>query len=200
MKAIKKTLAVASLALLGVSPSYSQVPDLSALTSLGGGLGGISAPSFGSLPLLGDLGGLLGGLGGGLGGLGGLASLGGGAGGLDGIPVLGSGLVFIVDGDFLPRLLPDPVELMQLTNGSAVVTNIVVGAIGEPQAVFSTVNELGINAGVAAVPVFGVLLENPAGLLDFFMGGGTILTQALNGTDGNSIVPGIPILTQPLGL
>lgn len=109
-------------------------------------------------------------------------------------------MVFIVDGDFLPRLLPDPVELMQLTNGSAVITDVVVGAIGEPQAVFSTVNELGVNAGVAAVPVFGVLLENPAGLLDFFMGGGTILTQALNGSGGNSVVPGIPLLTQPLGL
>lgn len=199
MKIIKKTLAVAGLMVLGASPSYSQVPDLSALTSLGGGLGGLSAPSLGSLPLLGDLGGLLGGLGG-LGGLGDLASLGGGAGGLEGIPALGSGLAFIVDGDFLPRLLPDPVQLMQLTNGSAVVTEIVVGAIGEPQAVFSTVNELGVNAGVGAAPILGVLLENPAGVIDFIMGGGTILTQALDGTNGNSVVPGIPILTQPLGI
>lgn len=196
MKIIKKTLAVASLMVLGASPSYSQVPDLSALTSLGGGLGGLSAPSLGSLPLLGDLGDL-GGL---LGGLGDLASLGGGAGGLEGIPALGSGLAFIVDGDFLPRLLPDPVQLMQLTNGSAIVTEIVVGAIGEPQAVFSTVNELGVNAGVGAAPILGVLLENPAGVVDFIMGGGTILTQALDGTNGNSAVPGIPILTQPLGI
>ena len=45
-----------------------------------------------------------------------------------------------------------------------------------------------------------MLLENPAGIIDFFMGGGTILTRALNGSGGNSVVPGIPLLTQPLDL
>lgn len=223
MKLIKNTLAVASLALLGANPGHAQVPDLSALTSLGGGLGGLSAPSLGSLLVIGDLTSLLGGAGGlpsldslpipadlaGMGGLPGLPSLdalpglpgvGGGAGGFDSIPGIGGGLAFIVDGDFLPRLLPNPAELMQLAGGQAIVTNIVLGAVGEPEAVFSTVNELGVNAGVGAAPILGVLLENPAGVIDYLLGGGTILTSALDGTNGGSAFPGVPFLTQPYSL
>ncbi|WP_269618458.1 hypothetical protein [Zhongshania sp. BJYM1] len=220
MKLVKNTLAAASFALLGASPSYAQVPDLSALTSLGGGLGGLSAPSFGSLLVIGDFTSLLGGAGGlpsldslpiptdlaGMGGLPGLPSLdalpglpgmGGGAGGFDSIPGLGGGLAFIIDGDFLPRLLPDQAQLMQLAGGQAIVTNVVLGAIGEPEAVFSTLNELGVNAGVGAAPILAVLLENPAGVFDFLLAGGTILTPALDGTNGNSAFPGVPFLTQP---
>lgn len=207
MKAIKKTLAVASLALLGASPSYSQVPDLSALTNLGGGL---SVISLGSLPVIGDLSSLAGGDGGlpslgalpiptDFGALPGLPSM-GGAGGFDSIPGIGGALAFIIQGDFLPRLLPNSSELMQLTGGQAVVTNIVIGAIGEPEAVLSTVNELGVNAGVGAAPILGVLLENPAGVFDFLLAGGTILTPALDGTNGDSAFPGVPFLTQPFGI
>lgn len=216
MNLIKKSIAVASLALLGTSPSHAQVPDISVLTGLlsFGSLPGLDAlPSAGGLPGLPTGGGLPGldslPLGGGLPGLGslpsfgslpGLPSMGGGAGGLEAIPGLGGGLAFIAAGDFLPRLLPDPAQLMQLAGGQAVVTNIVLGAIGEPEAVFSTLNELGVNAGIGAAPVFGVLLENPAGLFDYFTSGGTILTQALDGTNGNSAFPGVPLLTQPFGL
>ncbi|MBW2939517.1 hypothetical protein [Zhongshania aquimaris] len=211
MKLVKSTLAVASLVVLGASPSHAQLPDLSALTSLGGGLGGLSAlplaggagglPSLDSLPIPTDLAGM-GGMAGlpSLDALPGLPEMGGGAGGFDSIPGIGGGLAFIVDGDFLPRLLPDQTQLMQLAGGQAIVTNIIFGAAGEPEAVFSTVNELGVNAGVGAAPILAVLMENPAGVFDFLLGGGTILTPALDGTNGNSAFPGVPFLTQPFSM
>jgi hypothetical protein len=173
---------------------------------LGGDLLGGGIPVVGGL-LGGDLlgggipvvGGLLGGdlLGGGIPVVGDL--LGGGS-GLASIPAVGPALEFILVGDFLPRLLPDGAELMQLTNITSTVTQLVPGVLSNPDAVLSTVNELVINAGVAAAPVLAVLLENPAGLLEYFSNGGTILMQGLNGSGGNSVIPGIPLLTQPLGI
>ncbi|MDF1691866.1 MAG: hypothetical protein P1U47_05815 [Zhongshania sp.] len=203
MNKLKNTLAVAGLALLCSSASYSQVPNVAFLTNIGSALSfdAINAPSLGSLPIglesLSGAGSLPG-----LGALPLLGDLGALGGGLEGIPVLGPALAYIVGGDFLPSLLPTTTELTQLAGGQAVVTSIVFGAIGEPQAVLSTVNELGVNAGTAAAPVLAVLLENPAGLVDYFVAGGTILTTALDGTNGGSIAPGIPIVTMafPLSL
>lgn len=178
------------------------IPVIGSLTS--GGLPGLDLLSGGGIPVIGSL--TSGGLpgldllsGGGIPVVGGLISGGSGS-SLASIPVLGPALDFILAGDFLPRLLPDGAELMQLTNITSTVTQLVPGVLGNPDAVLSTVNELGINAGVAAAPVVAVLLDNPAGVLEYISNGGTILTQGLNGAGGNSVIPGIPLLTQPLGI
>ncbi|AKH68720.1 hypothetical protein IMCC21906_01041 [Spongiibacter sp. IMCC21906] len=147
---------------------------------LDGGLPGLDLLSGGGIPVVGDL-------------------LGGGS-GLASIPAVGPALEFILAGDFLPRLLPDGAELMQLTNITSTVTQLVPGVLSNPDAVLSTVNELGINAAVGAAPIVAVLLENPAGVLEYISNGGTILMQGLNGSGGNSVIPGIPLLTQPLGI
>jgi len=217
MNKMKNTLAVAGLALLCSSPSYSQIPDISALTGALNG-GGMSAPSLDALPIgldslpgAGSMPGLdslpvgldsLTGAGAlpGLDGLPLIGDLTALAGGLEAIPGVGPALAYIVTGDFLPRLLPSTTELGQLAGGQAVVSNVVLGGANEPQAVLSTVNELGVNAGTAAVPVLGVLMENPAGLVDYFVSGGTILTQSLDGTNGGSAFPGVPVLTQSFPL
>ncbi|GAB3372857.1 hypothetical protein NCG89_06665 [Spongiibacter taiwanensis] len=195
---------LASLADLGA------LGDLGGFADLGGGdlLALVPLDGLGGLSGVLDLGGGLS-LDGGLGGggdllalipLDGLGGLGGGAGGLEGIPVLGPVLDLVLNGDFVEKLLPSP-KIDQLAGGGAsLLLELVPGVIANPQSVLGTVNELGLNAGVAAAPVLTVLMENPAGLLDYFQGGGTILFEAINGTGGNSIVPGIPLLSMPLNL
>lgn len=210
----KNVVAATALTVAGMGVANAQVPALpvGALGDLTGvlDLGSFDLLAVGDLASLADLGALgdLGGLGA-LGGggdllalvpLDGLSGLGGGMGGLDGIPVLGPVLDLVLNGDFVEKLLPSP-KIDQLAGGgAALVLELVPGVLANPQSVLGTVNELGLNAGVAAVPVLGVLMENPAGLLDYFQGGGTILFEAINGTDGNSIIPGIPLLSMPLSL
>lgn len=203
--------------LTGILDLGGGLGDLTGILDLGGGLGGLTGildlggGGLGGLTGILDLGGggdlfalipldITSGLGGGL-PLDGLANLGGGfGGGLESIPVLGPVLDLILNGDFIEKMMPSPKVDQLLGGGTALLFELGPGAIANPASILSTVNELGVNAGTAAVPVLAVLMENPAGLLDYFQSGGTILFQAINGTDGNSIIPGIPLISMPLSL
>ncbi len=44
------------------------------------------------------------------------------------------------------------------------------------------------------VPAFDILVNDPAATLDYFLGGGTVLSPEL------VIVPGIPLISSPIGL
>lgn len=190
---------LASVLTVGLNaPSHAQLEGLEGLTAL---------LSFEALALPGLDGGA--GLGGGLGGsglgdlTGALDGLGGagGSGDFAAIPFFGPVLVLVSDTDFLDNVIPSPpVERFAL--GTALVEDLVLGAIANPEAVFSTIQELGVNAGIAAVPVLGVLMEDPAGLADYFANGGTILLPAAGSSGGSSgsIFPGAPLLTDPLVL
>lgn len=181
---------LASLADLGA------LGDLGGFADLGGGLPSGDFLALIPVDITSDLGGSfsldgLGDLGGGFGG---------GAGGLEGIPFIGSVVDLLLNSDFIEKLTPSPSIERLAGGGSALLLQAGPGVVANPASVLETVNELGVNAGFAAVPVLAVLTENPAGLLDYFQGGGTIFFEAINGTGGASIFPGVPLVSQPLDL
>ena len=131
-----------------------------------------------SIPVVGDL-------------LGGLT--GGTNGGLNGIPVLGDllggGTGFLLNQGFL--ILPplgDPSAA--LGNYQSIIESVLFVASG-PQPFVDA-----ITSGLAGsiVTVLPVVAGNPAGLLEFVLDGGTLITPS------NALVPPIPILNAPLGL
>jgi hypothetical protein len=181
MKQLMKVFSLAAMTTVGaVGVGNAQVEGLTGIVS-GLGLGG----SAGGM----DLGGMLD-----MGGSGGF-------GGLGELPIVGPVLELLVDGEFVQELMPAP-PIDRFSEGGALFEGLVLGAITEPQAVLETVQDLGINAGFAAVPVFQVLMENPETLFDYVMNGGTILFPAAGSTGGSqgSVLPGIPLLTDPLQL
>lgn len=203
MSSIFRKTAMAAVFVLGASShSYAQVEGLEGLSGMLSldalQLDGLAGGDMG-LGGLADMGSGLGGLedlGAGLGGAGGS---GGGSGDFSAIPFFGPVLTLLTDADFLAKFTPAP-PTDRFALGTALVEDLVLGAIMNPEAVFSTLQELGGNASVATVPVLAVIMDDPSGLPDYFANGGTILLPAAGSSGGSSgsIFPGAPLLTDPL--
>lgn len=171
----KKSLLAAAL-VVGASGSVSaqQVPVVGDL--LGGGI-----PVVGGL-LGGDL------LGGGIPVVGGFLGgdlLGGG------IPVVGG----FLGGDLLGGGIPVTGGLLsagQLQSMLSGVTTLGLSVISEPQSGLSPVLGLASSLGFTFVPVFSVLANDPASVVDYLLGGGPLLTGSI------ALIPPIPLVTEPL--
>jgi hypothetical protein len=96
--------------------------------------------------------------------------------GLAGIPILG---------DILGGGLPGGDQL-------ASITSLGTSLLGNPETLINIGTGTGLPLVMEVVPILGVLSSDPAGLPDFLLGGGTILTPSLGGA-----LP-IPFVVVPL--
>lgn len=193
---IKSLMAASIIAASGLysGASMAQTSSLPVIGLLSGGLGDGGIPLLGSLGLGGDIPVL------------GSFDFGAGIplfGNFDGVLPSLPGLDELVDVSAVPLLLPELLtDLPRSLGRNAGSVSGVIGLVTQlnPLQSGGTVIGIGSNLGVGAlyslVPVVDVLTNDPANIVEYLLGNGTILTEfGILGT-----LPGIPVVTAPLGL
>tara|TARA_R110001583_G_scaffold174631_1_gene329095 strand:- start:1876 stop:2451 length:576 start_codon:yes stop_codon:yes gene_type:complete len=146
--------------------------------------GAASIASAQELPVIGGL------LGGDM--LGGLGNLGGESLPLvESLPVLGTFLPFAL-GELPASLLAIEPPIDKTIAGLGQIGGLAGPVSGNPESLIRPVQKLAIPVAYDVIPVTKVLLNNPAGLPDFFTQGGVLIMPDI------ALIPAIPLVNQPL--
>ncbi len=107
------------------------------------------------------------------------------------LPVLGTFLPFAL-GELPASLAEIDLPTDQTLGGLTQIAGLAGPISGNPESLIRPIQKLALPVFFDVVPAADVLLSNPAGLMDFFTNGGTLLMPDI------ALIPRIPLVNQPL--